>query len=711
MKIYPRTSIDTSRRVRQLAHTVQGQISASCGKRMAKHMPALVPSWLAGQFDSDKSVSRAANEAFLAVFNSNDKRENIWRFYQSAIIEYAQAVVALETPSSLSDERTVSPDDASAKYSRAVGAAVTIASNLLGSVSRSDLEKSQLGINTFLDDEKLWKLASDSDSFVRRALYRLLVVALSKYKDTLDLTIISASVLTSGLHTSQVGSALDFVKAMATLSSEFPEVWTTHYTGTGRKSAEHRLCYFLKKGSQGAPAEFWSQLLLLLSRLPGTILVNGPAESSISSSDYSSYSSVLTALHEGINNKDETRLNQSAAWSTYLDACELVQLSIADGDGRDHFYRASVLPILAQYISPVSEELRWTLVGSQQSDLCVRACLQSLRGAYQAFREEWLKLSAKLAKDLKTSQPEQSKDFSKSQDSVATACGRWYRLQKSLLESDSKEVVAPIFSQHTPAEIFSALSTLNSRSGEPYGAAAAVEHAVKYNSELLLGNGTLKAALADFASNSIPNLLLSLSAKHLIRLLDLLDSKIELSGSYDKCMEILSAVPPSTAKSAALQNFLSSPRLAHSQTLRDASLLSLKQAMQNDDEASWEVVLAAVSNEAAPRDLTDSILAALTEGLSISTQHASGLHGLEIALERSQDAVKRFTLSAMGPSLLSKLLLLADSSDAATSRRAKTLSKSIEQGLSVSGGNGLNARPMVEIINEGFINAAADSLS
>lgn len=100
---------------------------------MAKHMPTIVASWVAGLYDNDKSVSRAASEAFRRVFSSEEKRANVWRVYQSSILEYSRNVIVKESIATLSDERTVSPDDASAKYSRVAGAAVMMVTNLLGS--------------------------------------------------------------------------------------------------------------------------------------------------------------------------------------------------------------------------------------------------------------------------------------------------------------------------------------------------------------------------------------------------------------------------------------------------------------------------------------------------------------------------------------------------------------------------------------------------
>lgn len=104
---------------------------------MAKYMPTIVAPWIAGLYDNDKSVSRAAKEAFSRVFSSEEKRANVWRIYQSSILEYSRDVVFNETTATLSDERTTSPDDASAKYSRVAGAGVMIVTHLLGTSMHS----------------------------------------------------------------------------------------------------------------------------------------------------------------------------------------------------------------------------------------------------------------------------------------------------------------------------------------------------------------------------------------------------------------------------------------------------------------------------------------------------------------------------------------------------------------------------------------------
>ena len=104
----------------------------SCGKRIAKYMTQIVSSWLAGLYDNDRAVTRTARESLQQVFNSEEKLKSLWRLYRSSILEYAHNAIEKESIYTLSDERTSSPDDASAKYARVVGAAISMVANVIG---------------------------------------------------------------------------------------------------------------------------------------------------------------------------------------------------------------------------------------------------------------------------------------------------------------------------------------------------------------------------------------------------------------------------------------------------------------------------------------------------------------------------------------------------------------------------------------------------
>lgn len=105
-------------------------------------MPSIVSSWLAGLYDNDKVVVRTARDSLARVFTSEEKLKSLWRIYQSSILEYAENVVSKETVFTLSDERTASPDDASAKYARAAGSAISMVANIIGLSEKLDFNPS-----------------------------------------------------------------------------------------------------------------------------------------------------------------------------------------------------------------------------------------------------------------------------------------------------------------------------------------------------------------------------------------------------------------------------------------------------------------------------------------------------------------------------------------------------------------------------------------
>lgn len=143
-------------------------------------MPRSVGAWLCGLYDSDRSVVDATQNALRHVFNTPEKIQNIRRAYQQSILEYCKDAIDKETPQTLSDERTVSPDDADAKYSRVVSACISLLGSLLSNLSPTELAKHQTDYHDLLADKKLWDFATHKDASVRRAIHRVLRTCLDK---------------------------------------------------------------------------------------------------------------------------------------------------------------------------------------------------------------------------------------------------------------------------------------------------------------------------------------------------------------------------------------------------------------------------------------------------------------------------------------------------------------------------------------------------
>ena len=579
------------------------------------------------------------------------------------------------------------------------------------------MERSKTLIGEFLKEEKLWKLASHDDPYVRRAIYRLLVVALAKEKEALDPSLLSVNMLISGLHISQAGSAFDYARAVAALSTEIPEVWTVHYIGSGKKSPQSRMCYFLKRGSQGGPAEFWAQVSRIITVLPPAIIVNAAGKSAeTEDEDEDKFSPVLSAVHEGLNSRGEARTNHGAAWSTYLDVFELVLSSFPAPPEKQRLYQTTIFPLVTQYIRKSPNQLRWVMPGPQQGALCKRACTIAILSGPEEFLDGWKTLSSKVIEDLKTSLPEQSKEFAISQDAVSSEMVRWYQLQASLLESKAASSVGTIIGSTLPFEVRSIISLIKARNGKPYGAASALESLIQLMPASLLHDSLVQEELVAFA-NVMPDFVVSPSAQYLIRVLSLLqeykllDEYSDVGHIYERCMRTLIDAPDSSIKAAALQSFISSPLLGDTQSLSTMVLNDLSQAMKNDTGALWEPVMAAMANPLAPKQLTDDILANMTAGLSLSPDTTATINGLEKIVRQNNSLLKDFILSSTGSTLRSKLLLLGDSADESVSLRATKLNSALERILSVEGGGNQATKSMIAIVNEGLEKAQADSLS
>ena len=140
--MFPRLSIENSRRVRELAYFVQIELLRAARKRMEKHLPKLVGSWLAGIYDRDRGVARSASEGILSLLDTDAKITAFWTKYQSQILEYAKETFK-ETPQSLSDERTVSEDEMQEKYFRVVNSSISLVINLFVNVNQADIDKHQ----------------------------------------------------------------------------------------------------------------------------------------------------------------------------------------------------------------------------------------------------------------------------------------------------------------------------------------------------------------------------------------------------------------------------------------------------------------------------------------------------------------------------------------------------------------------------------------
>ena len=541
------------------------------------------------------------------------------------------------------------------------------------------------------------------------------MAALAKQREALNLGVLNASMVSASLHMDQTGSAFDYIKALTLLSEAFPNIWTQYHTGSGKKCATRRLCQFLRKGSQGGPPDYWNYVAKLLPTVPSNVLVPGHEndQSQVSEGLSGTLPAVLEAIHDGLASKQEPRANRTAAWNAYLGVAAFLQTLLSSQDECQQFVRDALIPLVDQYIRPTLDRSRWTIVTSKQIPICVRAFHEALKGAQDVVLMEWRRISDLVIQDIKTSLPEQSKDFSKSQNAISAETERWYSLQAMVVKDGVPTSVVDVFKETSLSLISSAISALKSRNGKPYGAAITLEVAVRLAPELTLNDENTNKIISQFALEDLPPLLVSPSASSLVAFLSLLNGTRDFQRAYHSAFRALVDATDSPAKYHALESLVSSPLLSESvseEGLRITINQSLQQALNGVSER-WDLVNATLSNPSAPADLTDSLLASMTDSLSLRDQAEAGLRGLELAIKHTGQAVKNFSMSAEGSSLLSRLLFLTQSSDHGLAVQSRTLTSAIEGILGSEKGSNQAMRSMVEVINEGLDTADANSLS
>lgn len=580
---------------------------------------------------------------------------------------------------------------------------------------RAKNEKNDLKIDEFIAKEKVWKFASNSDPYVRLATYRLATTIVINHGDSVDLALLSDNILSSSLNISQIGSSLKYAQTLALLTVKSPTVWTQYYSGSGKKSETKRLCQYLKRGSQGGPPEYWFQIKTLIHEIPLSVLFPESDSEIEKTSEEGSQPDfpVLEALREGITNKEEPRTHQNIAWHTYLDACERIEACLLSNRNREDLAKYAMMPLVSQYVMPSIGHSEWTVSGSQQHDICARAFKRVFHISQGFFEQEWLRLSSRIIEDFQTSLPEQAKKHIESRDSISAEIKRWYILQAAIWRDYKSEFLQALIAQTLNSEVGTSILTLRERKGKPYSAAAILLYATEYLPEIFHTQAEIKETITKFAHEDIPKLLLSPSASQLITTLTRLNNFADVRSIYEAGVIDLRDAPESLARSDALKILVSSPLLAEVpkiETLANIVRLNLDKA-KHGDESHWDLVMTAIGNPVIPNEFTDELLSDMVNGLSIEHEKSSCLEGLELAVKRNGQALKTYTKSSSGSTLLSRLLFLTESPDISISTKSQNLSIAIEAILADGKGSGRAVESMIEIINQGIATAEEDSLS
>lgn len=717
IKIYPRTSIDNAKAVRQNSHLVHGQVALSAGKRIAKHMPRSVAAWLSGLYDSDRSVVEATQTSIRQVFPSPEKIQNIRKAYQRPILEYCRDAIDKETTATLSDERTVSKDDAETKYSRVISACIALLGSLLANLQPEELSKFQADYESLLGDKKLWDFVSYHDASVRRSLHRFLKTCLAKQPgirvfwtscDTCANTVtaaieqnlesISRSYLSTGLNSDQTSSIYDYVEAVSFLTTAYPLVWTEYYKS--KTSVDRRLRQFLKKGSQLGPREFWVRLTQLFKVIPTEILPSNATDAT----------EWLNSLQTGIIRRDESKYNHEAAFDTYLEVTSLLIQRLPDSD-RNKLLEDMVIPLMSHYLRPSLDTSPWSIPPDAPTSLPKMLQLPSM---ITVLIDHWPQFTQQLIDEIKISAPEQSKDYDKSQNAVVQHANRLASIQEHVLQLGQSKALQDIVSEKCGSLIAEAVSVLRNRNGKPYGAAGVIAALLHRNRGLTLaGHNTQQ--LEDFIEENIATLILSPSSTYLVDILYSLSGSLVFEKAWGAALKAVLQENDSPAKTKALEALMTSSRIPPDFGLPKANdelqgyvRSSVRDAVEGSAEwDSFNRILQSQAKILSP-ETTDCILAYLTQSLSISKHALFSLQGLRHIVKSNPSLLREFLGRPQGSALLQGLLRASESPSDEVAQGASAISASI-QTLLATGSD--TKRSIYDLIHRGLREATQTSVS
>lgn len=636
---------------------------------MEKNVPKIVGPWLAGTFDRDRAVSRAAAEGLSSFLTTPEKVVQFWKRCQQQILNYVIDAIK-ETPETLSDRRSTNADDADAKYFRVLSGGLALVLSLLQKLDATDLDKCIDSYDEVFENNKIWATAIVNDPNARRLSSELLLVCIEKRPDRVgaDLSRISKVFVAEGLKSSQTGSSINYLDALTRLTIAYPTTWTSDYQG--KKSPASRLRIFLESGSQGGPPHYWAKLTKLLEAIPSGILPQ----------DTDSAIELMKSMRKGITGRDEPRTNAIEAWSAYLSLARHFLQIAPSSEARLKLCQDAVFPLTKHYLFPSPETSIWS--SASQLQILIKAYTSTTTLPFddlvEATKLEWARFRDELKDHIRNSLPEASKEHQKSQKSVAEEGNRWFSLVGKILDAHAKTAAGdrpiPDIPTILSLELLEdGIKLLKTRNWKPFGAAQLIEYAFEL-APLLFTKTPLAQHVIDELSNALvesrEEFLKSSSALYILSSIILLGQIPEKHGEFEQvwkssitivleCLDTAEAVPAlskliSSTQSAAIA--VQNPDL-QTELIRRCLMCAVGNPM-----SSWELF----NNAFIFGALSESASRRLTEELSARTTNLSGepnkgvLKALQIIVEKRPELITESEEIYMA--LMTSLLGLAEKS-------------------------------------------------
>lgn len=706
VKVYPRAAIDLSRRVRQLAHAIQGKLSTIAGKRMARHMPTVAPTWLAGTHDGDKSVMRTARDALHDMFPTTEKQLTLKKAFQGAVTSYCTNSIIYENAKTLSDERSTSAEDADAIYARVAASSISACTDILESLDAAEVEKHRENYEELVQSDQLWSLFSSKDTPSRRATMRFLTALTAKMPDLVDSSMptIAKAALSKQAMKHQTGSAAQYVELLLQLTKRDHTFWTMELKQ--KDSPFQRLQNLVKYGAHSGPAQYWT--------IVRTIMIEVPAE--VFPGDLADGAALLKSIRDGMTGRDELRTNIPDAMTCYFATMERI-IAQLQGQETDSFLSENALPVVLDYLRP-SEESKWNIPAPAYPKVISNAMRSSV--VRTALANKWQTLADDLIDRMKSSLPEQSKEFESSQRGVETQATRFFSLEAELVGGEGSTSPQRTILEARKAIVEAAIDLLKARQGKPYGAASCLLAALEHDAAVAADDAlSMELLLNSFLQSDLPALTSSPSQQKLFSVLYKMNKSDAFPASWNAVLSQLLQMPDSMAKTSAVTNLLTSRAIPQDFRLAKEHLelqhFILRQGGLELDAGGDMTLSKAIVERASSMvadDTAQGLVGKMAKNLVSQETRATALSALEQAARYDKSLLRAFLSSPDGPTLFQNLLLIQEGADETQSAASKKLSRDLNTiSSSIETASSLKGASAQAVLQRGFYEANENSLA
>lgn len=492
---------------------------------------------------------------------------------------------------------------------------------------------------------------------------------------------------------------MDYVDTLALLTAKYPSVWTDDYNS--KTSADRRLRQLLKKGSQSGPRQFWDRMTNLLNSIPKDVLPATAADAV----------KLLSAMHDGIARRDESRINLESAYTAYLAAASSLCTRLSDED-KNKLLEELLLPLVAQYLLPSPETSEWG-VPPNCSHIVAKA--MTVGTMPTILESTWPNYVNQLINDIKISAPEQSKDYEKSQNALIQKSSRFASLQRQIEKLGDKTQLRSVMENSCLSIVLEALGVTTTRNGKPYGAAGAAAELLHSEQRFVSTNPDFSNNLEEFVSSEIPRLILTPSSSQLVDILYSLPELPAFGPAWAATLKAILEGPDSPRKTKALDALLTSSKVPKSfdlaatdKALQGYIKSSVQEALSGSTE--WDAFHHILHSPAKilAAETTDEILSSMTQSLSLTQQAPFALQGLRQIVKQNPSILKDFLSTQQGSKLLQSLLLASESGDEAIAQDAAAVNASIQTVLTAGSDT---KQSVYDLVQQGLREATQTSVS